>query len=124
MWDRLDVAGRFRNRDALRVGGHEDPTARGPRDQYERELVFARESLEQRGEIDVPVGDVEGEDGIATPQLLVIERESLPGQEVDGHRIAGERIQDEDVELSGLSPRQFSLHLEARIAHGEVPLSL
>ncbi len=52
----------------------------------------------RRLQIDVPVGDVEGNDP-ARSQMPPIKCEGLRGQQVQRYRIAGEGIHHQDVEL-------------------------
>ena len=49
-------------------------------------------------EIDVLIGDVEGEDS-AGSEVALVERDGLRGEQMQRNGVAGECVDDEDVEL-------------------------
>ena len=67
------------------------------------------EALHDRGEVEIPVGDVDGEDPFRR-QMPEIDLEGLAGEEVDRDRVAREGIEGEEIEgLRGAS-RELPLH--------------
>ena len=65
------------------------------------EVSVLREERELGGEVEVLVGDVEGEDAVGG-QVLEVELERLGGEQVERDGVAGEGIDGEDVEALGL----------------------
>ena len=51
-------------------------------------------------EVEVLVGDVEGEDAVGS-EVFLVEGERFGGEEMDGDGVAGEGVDDEDIEVLG-----------------------
>ena len=96
------------------VGGHEDPlgaelAARvdGVGDDVSGFEVGAPcEESELQGQVEVLVGDVEGEDAVGG-EVAEVELERLGGEQVEGDGVAGEGVDGEDVEALRVACVEF-----------------
>ena len=71
--------------------------------------------LDHGAQVEEAVGDVHREHAVRL-QVAEIEFEGLPGQQVDGHRVAGEGVDDQHVELL----RFLAFELQAGVADDDV----
>ena len=74
------------------------------------------EALHDRGEIEIAVGDVDGEDPVRG-EMSEVRLEGFAGEEMDRDRVAREGIEGEEIEGLRSSGRDLALHGEPRVPH-------
>jgi hypothetical protein len=73
------------------------------------------EAAGERVEVEVAVGDVEGDHSVVVAEVAEVELDGLDGDEVGGDRVAAEGVDDEHVVALG----RLALEAEAGVAEGD-----
>src|SRR6266568_2798157 len=109
--------------------GEQDPVAAAPHrflavvsDEHSVESLRVGELLDDGGEIEIAVGDVEGDDP-ARLNVPAIDRQCLGGDEVNGYRVAGEGIDRQHIEVLGRLALQIQPRIAERDLDGRVALA-
>src|SRR5437660_9304858 len=80
-------------------------------------MEMAGEIEHDRLEIEVMIGDMDGNNAVGL-EMALVNVERFFGQQMDGNGIAAERIQGQQIELL----RGLAYHRETRVAHGDFDL--
>src|SRR3989344_6911784 len=82
----------------------------------ERESFFLRDRHKDGKKIEIPIGDVHGDDTVLVAQMRDIPRDSLAGDEMHGDGVVVERIREDDVVTATLTFAKLLFEQNAAVA--------